>query len=103
MDQKKQTGEIFAGLLVWRAEHMTDVSVINPVYNVEKYVGACLESVLMQTHRNIEILCIDDGSEDDSGRIVDDFASRDSRIRVVHTEHRGLSCARNTGLSMATG
>lgn len=103
MDQKKQTGEIFAGLLVWRAEHMTDVSVIIPVYNVEKYVGACLESVLMQTHRNIEILCIDDGSEDDSGRIVDDFASRDSRIRVVHTENRGLSCARNTGLSMATG
>ena len=80
---------------------MVKVSVIIPVYNVRRYLRQCLESVISQTYQNIEILIIDDGSTDGGGRICDQFAMRDARIRVVHTDNRGLAAARNLGLENA--
>lgn len=79
------------------------VSVIIPVYNVEKYLRHCLESVIGQTHQNLEIILINDGSKDQSGAICDEYAAKDSRIRVVHQENAGVSRARNRGLELATG
>ena len=79
------------------------VSVVIPVYNVSRYLPQCLESVLAQTYQNIEVLIIDDGSTDGSGSICDRFAERDSRIRVIHTDNRGLSAARNLGLEKMGG
>lgn len=78
------------------------ISVIIPVYNVEPYLRKCLDSVVNQTYRNLEILVIDDGSTDGSGAICDEYAS-DRRMRIFHTENRGLSCARNLGLDEAKG
>lgn len=78
------------------------ISVIVPVYNVEPYLRKCIESIINQTYRELEILLIDDGSTDRSGEICEDFR-RDSRIRVFHTENRGLSAARNLGLDNACG
>ena len=78
-------------------------SIIIPVYNVAAYIEESLESVLHQTYRNLEILLIDDGSTDGSEKICDEYEKRDSRIRVVHQENRGLSAARNTGLNMMSG
>ena len=79
------------------------ISVIVPVYNVEPYLRKCLDSILVQTYRDLEILTIDDGSTDGSGRICDEYAGKDDRIKVSHTENRGLSAARNLGLDNATG
>lgn len=79
------------------------VSIIIPAYNVEKYIEKCVESIVMQTHKNIEILVIDDGSKDNTGRILDELALKDERIRAVHKKNGGVSSARNTGLDMATG
>lgn len=79
------------------------VSVIIPVYKVEKYLRQCVDSVLAQTYHNLDILLIDDGSPDSCGTICEDYAKRDSRIRVIHQENGGLSKARNTGLSNARG
>ena len=79
------------------------ISVIVPVYNVELYLRKCLDSIVNQTYRDIEILVIDDGSIDGCGRICDEYAEKDGRIRVFHTENRGLSCARNLGLDNAHG
>lgn len=81
------------------------ISIIIPVYQVEQFLVRCLESVCNQTYRDLDIILIDDGSPDDSGKICDDFAARDSRIRVFHTENRSLSCARNLGIekALATG
>jgi len=79
------------------------VSIIIPVYNVENYLKRCIDSVLNQTHRNIEIILIDDGSTDKSGKICDYYASIDSRIYVIHKENGGQSSARNEGLKIATG
>ena len=79
------------------------VSVIIPVYNVEKYLRQCIDSIINQSYENLEILIIDDGSTDDSGRICDIYAERDNRIKVHHIENRGLSAARNYGLNHATG
>ena len=79
------------------------VSVIIPVYNVAPYLREALDSVIYQTYTNLEILVIDDGSTDGSGAICDEYARRDSRIRVVHQENKGLSTARNIGLDMMTG
>jgi len=79
------------------------VSVIVPVYNVEAYIRDCLASLVGQTYRNLEILVINDGSGDRSGAICDEIAGEDARIQVIHQENRGVSCARNTGLSLAKG
>lgn len=79
------------------------VSVIVPMYNVEAFVGQCIESIRCQTLDAIEIILVDDGSPDNSGRIADDFAQLDKRIKVVHRENGGLGPARNTGIDAATG
>ena len=79
------------------------VSVIVPVYNVFPYIREALDSVIDQTYSNLEIILIDDGSTDGSGKICDEYASRDSRIRVIHQEKKGLSAARNAGLDIMTG
>ncbi len=79
------------------------VSIIVPIYNVESYLEKCLQSIVSQTHANIEILLIDDGSTDRSLDICRTFAERDARIRVVHLKKAGVSVARNTGLEMASG
>ena len=74
------------------------ISVIVPIYNVEKYVRKCLDSLKTQTLKQIEIICIDDGSTDGSGKIADEYAKEDKRFRVFHTKNRGLSAARNRGI-----
>lgn len=79
------------------------ISVIIPVYNVEKYLHRCLDSVIAQTYQNLENICVDDGSIDDSGKICDQYAVRDARIKVIHQENQGLSAARNRGLDAAEG
>ena len=79
------------------------VSVIIPVYKVEAYLTACVESVLAQTYRNFEIILVDDGSPDNCPQMCDELAARDSRIRVIHKENGGLSSARNTGIDAARG
>ena len=79
------------------------ISVIIPVYNVEKYLASCLKSVIEQTYRQIEIILVNDGSADTSGRICDDFAAQDERIKVIHKENGGPVSARNTGLRAALG
>lgn len=79
------------------------ISVIIPVYRVESYLSACVESVRAQTYSTIEIILVDDGSPDDCPRMCDEFAARDSRIRVIHKENGGLSSARNAGIDAAKG
>lgn len=79
------------------------ISVIIPVYNVEKYVSKCITSVISQTYTNLEILLIDDGSTDGSGTICDSYIQKDKRVKVIHKENGGLSSARNCGLAHATG
>lgn len=79
------------------------VSVIVPVYKVEKYLPECIESVLAQTFTDFELILVDDGSPDNSGKICDDYAARDSRIRVFHKENGGVTSARNLGLDNARG
>lgn len=82
---------------------MPIVSIIVPVYNCEKYLSRCVDSLISQTLRDIEIVLVDDGSKDASGRICDSYAGRDSRIRVVHCPNGGVSSARNKGIEMASG
>lgn len=79
------------------------ISVIIPVYNVEPYLNLCIDSVLRQTYRNIEIILINDGSTDNSGMICDSYAKKHANIRVVHQENGGLSDARNKGIELAKG
>ena len=79
------------------------VSVIIPVYNVSRYLPQCFDSVISQTYRNLEIIVIDDGSTDDSGNICDQYAEKDDRIHVIHTDNRGLASARNLGLENVSG
>ncbi len=79
------------------------ISIIIPVYNVENYFSRCIESVLAQTYRNIEIILVDDGSTDSSGMLCDKYSEKDDRIKVIHKENGGLSDARNTGLEYMTG
>ena len=82
---------------------MSKVTIIVPVYNVEKYLRDSIESAINQTYKDIEILLIDDGSKDSSGKICDEYALKDNRIKVIHQNNAGLSGARNTGLKNATG
>ena len=79
------------------------VTVIIPVYNVQDCLARCVESVLEQTHRDLEIILVDDGSSDSSGSMCDEMATRDSRVKVVHKPNGGLSSARNAGLDAMTG
>ena len=81
----------------------TLISVIVPVYNVENYLARCVDSILAQTYQNLQILLVDDGSTDSSGRICDDYAAGDSRITVIHKKNGGLSSARNAGIEAAQG
>lgn len=82
---------------------MKKASIIVPVYNIERYIRGCVESLLIQTYENLEIILVDDGSLDHSGEICDMYAQKDSRIRVVHKKNGGLSDARNKGAEIATG
>ena len=75
------------------------ISIIVPIYNVEKYLRRCLDSLLAQTFRDIEIICVDDGSPDGCPQILDEYGRNDSRIKVIHCENGGLSAARNVGLA----
>lgn len=84
------------------SENLSKISVIVPVYNVEKYLSRCIESILAQTFTDFELLLIDDGSKDASGKICDEFAKTDARIKVFHTENRGVSTARNLGIKEAS-
>lgn len=79
------------------------ISVIVPVYNAEKYLRRCIDSVLAQTYTDFELLLIDDGSKDKSGEICDEYAQKDTRVRVFHQENGGVSSARNLGLDNAKG
>jgi len=79
------------------------ISIVLPIYNVEKYLIDCIESVINQSYRNIEIILVDDGSSDRSGAICDEYKDKDSRIKVIHKENGGLSDARNSGLKISTG
>lgn len=82
---------------------MPRLSVIVPVYKVEKYIHKCVESILNQTFTDFELILVDDGSPDDCGRICDEYAKKDSRVRVIHKENGGQSSARNIGLDVAKG
>lgn len=79
------------------------ISVIVPVYNVEKYLARCVDSIVNQTYKNLEIIFVDDGSTDLCPQMCDDYAEKDSRIKVVHKKNGGLSDARNAGMAVATG
>jgi glycosyltransferase involved in cell wall biosynthesis len=79
------------------------VSIIIPVYKAERYIKRCVDSVLCQTYTDLEIILVDDGSPDSSGRICDQYAGRDGRIYVLHQHNKGIGAARNSGMRMATG
>lgn len=82
---------------------MCEISIIVPVYNVEKYLKKCVDSILNQTFQDFELILVDDGSPDNSGYICDQYAEKDSRVRVIHKENGGLSDARNAGIDVAQG
>lgn len=79
------------------------VSVIVPVYKVPTFIGRCAESLMAQTHKNLQIILVDDGSPDECGDLCDQYAQKDSRVQVVHKENGGLSDARNAGIAVAQG
>ncbi|MBR0423152.1 MAG: glycosyltransferase [Clostridia bacterium] len=79
------------------------VSIIIPVYNVEKYIKECINSAVNQTLKDIEIICVDDGSTDSSGSIIDEYANKDPRVHVVHKQNSGVSATRNKGIDLAKG
>ena len=79
------------------------VSVIIPAYNIEDYIGRCLDSIISQTYKNLEIIVVDDGSRDYTGEILDNYAKKDRRIKVIHKENGGVSSARNKGIEAAEG
>lgn len=84
-------------------EKVPKISVIVPIYRVEEYLSGCLDSILNQTFRDLEVILVDDGSPDRCGAICEEYAKKDSRIRVIHKENGGLSSARNAGLDIAEG
>lgn len=79
------------------------ITVVVPVYNVEKCLGRCIDSIIKQTYNNIEIILVDDGSTDSSGKICDSYSNQDNRIKVIHKQNGGLSDARNKGIDIAKG
>lgn len=79
------------------------ISVIVPVYKVEEYLPKCIESILNQTYKNIELILVDDGSPDNSPKICDEYASKDKRVKVIHKKNAGVSAARNDGINAASG
>lgn len=82
---------------------MTKVSIIIPVYNTENYLGKCLDSLVNQTLQEIEIICVNDGSTDNSLKVLEDYASRDERVKIINQENLKQGCARNNGFRIATG
>jgi len=80
-----------------------EISIIIPVYNSEKYLKECIDSILSQTFLDFELVLVNDGSTDSSGKICDEYALKDSRVRVFHKENGGVSAARNTGIKAAKG
>ena len=84
-------------------EQTPRVSIIVPVYNVERYLRQCLDTLVNQTYQNVEIICVDDGSTDASSEILTEYALKNSRVRVIRQKNSGLSAARNVGFSFATG
>ena len=82
---------------------MAEVSIIVPVYQVEKYIRQCVDSILAQTFTDFELILVDDGSKDGSGQICDEYAAMDRRVKVIHKENGGLSDARNRGMDQAAG
>lgn len=84
-------------------DDMPLVSVVMPIYNVEKYLPECLDSVINQTYKNLEIILVDDGSPDNCGKICDEYSKKDSRIKVIHKANGGVSSARNAGIDLSTG
>lgn len=79
------------------------ISIIVPIYNQEKYLCECVESLIVQSYKNIEIILVDDGSTDHSGMICDNYSKKDKRIKVIHQKNGGLSCARNIGIEYCRG
>ena len=79
------------------------LSIIIPVYNAEKYLNRCIDSIISSTYSNLEIIMVDDGSKDQSGSICDEYSEKDNRCRVYHTNNRGQAAARNYGLRKASG
>ena len=79
------------------------VSIIIPVYNIKNYITKCIESVISQSYKNLEIILVDDGSSDESGLICDNYAKSDNRIKVIHKKNGGLSDARNVAIDVAKG
>lgn len=79
------------------------VSIVLPIYNVEKYLNRCIKSILNQTYSDLEVILVDDGSPDGCPRLCDEWSKKDKRIKVVHKKNAGLGMARNTGIDMATG
>ena len=79
------------------------ITIIIPIYNVEKYLRECLDSVINQTYKKLQIILIDDGSNDNSGKICDEYKEKDNRIEVMHKANGGVSSARNAGLKIAKG
>ena len=77
------------------------LSIIVPIYNVEKYLPHCIECIQNQTYKNLEIILVDDGSPDKSGKICDEYATKDNRIKVVHKKNKGVAQARNTAIENA--
>ncbi len=86
-----------------RVADMSLISIIVPIYNVESFLSQCIESILAQSYQNLEIILVDDGSTDNSGKICEEYAQKDSRIKVIHKPNGGLVSARNAGLDIATG
>ena len=79
------------------------LSIIIPIYNTSKYLKECLDSVVNQDYKNVEIICVDDGSTDDSANIVESYLKKDERFKLIKTEHKGVAYARNLGLANAKG
>lgn len=89
--------------LIKKSEKMSKISVIVPVYNTEKYLSRCIESILVQTYTDFELILINDGSPDNCAQIIEEYAQKDSRIITIHQHNQGLSAARNAGIDIAKG